>query len=47
MHTRLFTEAEIAKRHGVPFMVIEPAKELDKEPCSLSIYKDPSKVSAK
>jgi hypothetical protein len=32
--------------HGAPFVVVEPAKELGKEPCSFIIYKDPSKVPA-
>ena len=33
--------------HGAPFVVVEPARELGKEPCSFIIYKDPSKVPAK
>jgi hypothetical protein len=37
---------DIAK-HGAPFVVVEPAKEIGKEPCSFIIYKDPSKVPAK
>ena len=33
--------------HVAPFVVVEPARELGKEPCSFIIYKDPSKVPAK
>ena len=33
--------------YGYPFVVIEPAKELGKEPCSFIIYKDPNKIPEK
>lgn len=32
------------EKHGFLFVIVEPAKELGKEPCSFIIYKDPSKV---
>jgi hypothetical protein len=34
-------------KHGTPFVVVEPAKELGKEPCSFIIYKDPGKIPAR
>jgi hypothetical protein len=37
---------DIAK-HGAPFVVVEPARELGTEPCSFIIYKDPAKVPAR
>ncbi len=35
------------KKNGAPFVVVEPAREIGKEPCSFIIYKDPSEVPAK
>jgi hypothetical protein len=32
------------EKHGFPFVVVEPARELGKEPCSFIIYKDPSRI---
>jgi len=35
------------EKNGRPFVVVEPADALGKEPCSFIIYKDPSKIPAK
>ena len=35
------------QKNGSPFVVVEPAKELGKEPCSFIIYKDAAKVPEK
>lgn len=35
------------EKNGAPFVVVEPAREIGKEPCSFIIYKDPAKIPAK
>ncbi len=35
------------EKHGFPFVVVEPAKNLGEEPCSFIIFKDPSKIPEK
>ena len=35
------------ERNGAPFVVVEPAAAIGKEPCSFVIYKDPSKIPAR
>jgi hypothetical protein len=35
------------ERNGAPFVVVDPAATIGKEPCSFVIYKDPSKIPAR
>ncbi|ETX04621.1 MAG: hypothetical protein ETSY2_27755 [Candidatus Entotheonella gemina] len=35
------------EQNGAPFMVVEPSRDIGREPCSFIIYKDPTKVPAK